>query len=205
MTRWVQHRPCLGSKWHHFPFIVHYFWPGPIGVWSKEMHYIGNRLLSGMHTKWYPPVACISVPEEITLDNVSSSPLLFSTSWTTEPHQTELNQSKVPIHQLPVLFYLTPKMHCFHNPRSNGARPTPMHLTAFGRLPLHTEPRLFARVLMSVRHVRCATNPVTCQENIYVSSLIDEPIHNQRGTYHLFLLLSIWYLLLFVKGCLSFK
>lgn len=179
---------------------------GPIGVWSKVMHYIGNRLLSGMHTKWYPPVACISVPEEITLDNVSSSPLLFSTSWTTESHQTELNQSKVPIHQLPVLFYLTPKMHCFHNPRSNGARPTPMHLTAFGRLPLHTEPRLLARVLMPLRHVRCATNPVTCQREYLCFPLwsMSQSITREGRTIYFYCSpFDIYYSL--SRGCLSFK
>ena len=28
---------CLRPKWHPIPYIVHYFWPGPIG--SKAVHY----------------------------------------------------------------------------------------------------------------------------------------------------------------------
>ena len=37
------------SKWHPIPFIVHLFWPGPIGNWSKVEHYIGNRVPFGTH------------------------------------------------------------------------------------------------------------------------------------------------------------
>jgi hypothetical protein len=35
----------LHPKWHRIPYIVHYFWPGPIG------HYIGNRVPFGTQTQ----------------------------------------------------------------------------------------------------------------------------------------------------------
>ena len=35
----------LHPKWHRIPYIVHYFWPGPIG------HYIGNRVPFGTHSQ----------------------------------------------------------------------------------------------------------------------------------------------------------
>ena len=33
----------LHPKWHHIPYVVHFFWTGPIGHWLKVVHYIGNR------------------------------------------------------------------------------------------------------------------------------------------------------------------
>ena len=31
----------LHPKWHPIPYVVHYFSSGPIGLWSKVVHYIG--------------------------------------------------------------------------------------------------------------------------------------------------------------------
>ena len=39
--------PHQYSKWDHIPYIVHYFWAWPIGIWSKVVHYIGNRVPFG--------------------------------------------------------------------------------------------------------------------------------------------------------------
>ena len=35
------------SKWHPIPF-------KPIGLWSKEVHYVGNRVPFGAHHMIYP-------------------------------------------------------------------------------------------------------------------------------------------------------
>jgi hypothetical protein len=42
-------RPELCPKWHPISYrpIVHSFWPGPIGLWSKRVYYIGNRVPFG--------------------------------------------------------------------------------------------------------------------------------------------------------------
>ena len=37
----------INSKWYPIPFIVHYFCPRPIGLWSKVVLYIGNRVPFG--------------------------------------------------------------------------------------------------------------------------------------------------------------
>ena len=36
-------REVLHPKWHPIDYFVHYFWPWLIGLWSKVLHYIGNR------------------------------------------------------------------------------------------------------------------------------------------------------------------
>jgi hypothetical protein len=43
-----QHQQC--PKWHPIPYLVHHFWQGPIELWSKVVHYIGNRVPFGMQT-----------------------------------------------------------------------------------------------------------------------------------------------------------
>ena len=35
--------PVIHPQWHPIPYIVHYFWLGPIGFWSKVVHSKGNR------------------------------------------------------------------------------------------------------------------------------------------------------------------
>jgi hypothetical protein len=47
-------RPGLPPKWHPIPFIVHCFWLGPIGLWSKAVHYVGNRVPPGTKPWWRP-------------------------------------------------------------------------------------------------------------------------------------------------------
>ena len=42
--------PWLWSKWHSIPQLMHYFWPGPIRLWSKVVHYVGNRVSFRMQT-----------------------------------------------------------------------------------------------------------------------------------------------------------
>jgi hypothetical protein len=41
-------RLCLSPKWHHFPYLVHYFWPEPLGkpieLCSKVVHNIWDRV-----------------------------------------------------------------------------------------------------------------------------------------------------------------
>ena len=39
-----QQRTVLHPKWHPIPYIVHCFWPWPIGLWSKGVYYFGNRV-----------------------------------------------------------------------------------------------------------------------------------------------------------------
>ena len=45
-TRW---HPGLCPKWHPIPYIVHYLWPRPFGLWSKVVPHIGNRVPFGMN------------------------------------------------------------------------------------------------------------------------------------------------------------
>ena len=40
-SRHVIHRDVLCIKWHPIPYLGHYFL---IGLWSKAVHYIGNRV-----------------------------------------------------------------------------------------------------------------------------------------------------------------
>ena len=45
--------PRMSLKWYPMPYKVHWFRPGPIGLWSKDMHYrhIGYRVLFGSWRK----------------------------------------------------------------------------------------------------------------------------------------------------------
>jgi hypothetical protein len=44
----------LHPKWYPFPFTVHYFWPGPIGLSSNVVHYIENKGLFMAHPNGQP-------------------------------------------------------------------------------------------------------------------------------------------------------
>lgn len=53
----AQGNPCVRAplglcpKWHPTPFIVHYFRPGSIGLWSKVVHCKGNRVPFGTESR----------------------------------------------------------------------------------------------------------------------------------------------------------
>jgi hypothetical protein len=40
----------LCTKWHPIPYVVHNFRSGPIGFWSKVVHYIETRVPFGTLT-----------------------------------------------------------------------------------------------------------------------------------------------------------
>ena len=39
---------CVRPKWHPIPFKLHCFWPRPMGLMSKVVRYIGNRVSFGI-------------------------------------------------------------------------------------------------------------------------------------------------------------
>ena len=50
----------LWSKWHPIPYVVHYFWLVPYGLWTKVGNYIGIRMPFGTQA-WSPLCICCCI------------------------------------------------------------------------------------------------------------------------------------------------
>lgn len=96
-------RQRLSPKWHPIPYIVHSFYTGPIGLWSKVGFHIRNRVSFGMHPEWmdvlkYPLLVALRPPTPwpFFLDGVctcTSMPQMPNTHghilWLNDEHYTD--------------------------------------------------------------------------------------------------------------------
>lgn len=107
----------LCPKWHAISYLVHYFRPG---FWSKEVHYVGNRVRFGA-----PP---LSVTSSRTFQNVSGDCFEFAIHWflsvwptrectlATVKRDRLFRQNKV---MLPLRYVFTPR-HLIHTHTHTG-------------------------------------------------------------------------------------
>ena len=65
--------PWGHPKWDPIPYKVHYFWPGPVRLCAKLLHYLGNRVSFSMPTGsllWAWLAVCCSIMQRANERNV---------------------------------------------------------------------------------------------------------------------------------------